>query len=206
MCFTGDTETVAVLLEAGADPNFYSQFENKSLITQACCNGYADIIRLLIKHGADPNVCDKSGASGLWTAVYHGHKDVVKQLVLEFVEKEVPSCGMDRRRYYYQSPKSPLYVAIDKQHLEIALLLIRAGYSIHNEPWLPQRQFFESEEKAELLQELLKLTDTPPSLLIICRNHLHNYLRGHDLPQKVDKLDLPTFLKKYLLYADLQDA
>ena len=311
VCFTGDTETVAVLLEAGADPNFCSPFENKSLITQACCNGYADIIRLLIKHGgdvnlltgrkyaaihyaawygqneivkllldagveydnqteckntplalaahgghletmkilvakscdvnnadrdgdtplfyvathgmtdgvklllengADPNVCDMSGASVLWTAVYHGHKDVVKQLVLAFVEKEVPSRGMNRQRfsdqiyYYYHSPESPLYVAIDKQHLEIALLLIRAGYSIHNEPWLPQRQFFESEEITELLQELLKLIDTPPSLLTICRNHLHRYLRGHDLPQKVDKLDLPTFLKKYLLYTDLQDA
>lgn len=307
----GDIETAAVLLEAGADPNFCSQFENKSLITQACSNGYTDIVRLLIKHGgdvnlmsgrrygaihyaawngqneivkllldagaeydnqtackntplalaahgghletmkillskgcdvnnadrdgdtplfyvatlgmtdgvkllldngADPNVCDKSGASVLWTAVNHGHKDVVKQLILAFVEKEVPSRGMDRQRfsdqiyYYYQSPKSPLYVAVDKRHLEIALLLISAGYNINNEcGWLPRSEFFESQEKAELLQELLQRIGTPLSLLIICRNHLHHYLGRCQLPQKVDKLDLPTFLKKYLLYTDLQD-
>ena len=302
---------MAVLLEAGADPNFCNQFENKSLITLACYNGYTDIIKLLIKHGGDvnllsgrqyaaihiaawngqdevvkllldagaeydnqtvdkntplalaahgshletmkllmskgcdvnnadrdgdtpmsyaathgmmegikllienganPNVCDNSGASVLWTAVYHGHKDVVKQLLLSYVEKEIPSRGMNRQAwsdqiyYYYNSPKSPLYVAIDRQKLDIALLLISAGYNINKEQWLLGREYLESEEKAEILQKLLKYTDIPPRLLTICRNYLHHYFGGRHLPQSVETLDLPTRLKKYLTLADLQDA
>ena len=207
----GHLETMKLLISKGCDINNADRDGDTPLFYVAT-SGLTDAVKLLLDNGADPNVCDNSGASILWTAVYHGHKDVVKQLLMAFVDKEIPSRGMDRQRfsdqiyYFYETPKSPLYVAIDKQKLDIALLLISAGYNINNEQWLLGKEFFDSQEKAELVQELLRCTDIPPSLLTICRNYLFHYFGGSNLPEKVDKLDVPKTLKKYLLYADLQDA
>lgn len=203
----GHLDTIKLLLKRGCHVNNADR-DGDTPLKYAATNGLVDAVKLLIGHGSNPDMRDHSGASVLWTAIFHVRKEVVKELLLANVKMEVPSRGMDRRHwsdeifYFYDTPKSPLYVAIDRGSLDIALLLVHCGYDIHKERWLLEREVFDNEEKTEMLQVLLQFVDIPLRLLTICRNYLRRYF-GLRLHQCIDKLDLPSSLKKYLVLLDL---
>ena len=169
----------------------------------AANNGLADGVKILLENGADPDVCDNANASVLWTAVFKGQKDIVRQLLIANAKMEIASKGMDSQPwtdqifYFYDNPKSPLYVAVVKDNLDIAVMLLNSGYNLHNETWLLGGNIPETDKSAELIKKLTNYMQIPLSLYDICRNYFRTNF-GRELQEKVDELSLPTSVKNYL--------
>jgi ankyrin repeat protein len=64
----GRTESVRVLLDAGADINIADP-DRHTALTLALINGHLDVAALLIERGIDVNLADKVGRTALWAAV-----------------------------------------------------------------------------------------------------------------------------------------
>lgn len=175
----------------------------------AAYNGMTEAVELLISNGADPDSPNACSATPLWNAVYRGKKEILKLLLKANAVMECKSVGIDQHshtndvRYVYDSPKSPLWVAVDRDYPEIALLLVSAGYDIFKEEWLLNDEFPNNFNNPRLRSLLLQYTHAPPKLISICRNYFRRYF-GQLLPTKVILMDLPESLKRYLTLADLQ--
>ena len=72
----GHTETVAMLLEKGADVNAKDIF-GKTILMEASSRGHTEIVALLIKKGADVNAKDIFGNTVLMEASSMGHTEIV---------------------------------------------------------------------------------------------------------------------------------
>ena len=195
-------DCMQLLLSFGCDVNNADR-DGDTPLFYAANNGMTDGVRVLLENGANPDVRDCSNASVLWVAVFKGHKDIVKQLLAANVKMEVASRGMDRHPWsdqvyhFYDSPKTPFYVAIEKQLHEITVLLIISGYNLHKEKWLLKGNIQENEKSAEFLNSLTQYMQIPLSLYAICRNYLRQYF-GRELHKTVGKLCLPVSVKNYL--------
>jgi len=76
----GDTETVALLLEKGADVDATDDFGTTALI-RAADEGHTGSVALLLDRGADVNTTTDSGMTALIRAAEEGHTDTVVVLL-----------------------------------------------------------------------------------------------------------------------------
>ena len=76
----GRTETVAMLLSAGADPNAVADDGNAPLHF-ATIGGFTEVANALLSAGAEPDLKDGQGSAALHTAVNQGHAGIVKLLI-----------------------------------------------------------------------------------------------------------------------------
>ncbi len=140
-------ETVQLLLEAGADPN-YEVFGTPPLF-DAAAYGYSEIVKTLIKAGA--NVHDKDN-SALVAAATKGHLEVVKLLI---------KSGSDTSSYEYNT-HHPLFWSILQGHWEVYQYLAPLT--------LPQK-------RNELTSSLRGTRGIPPNRqrtrFLVQRVHLH---------------------------------
>ena len=160
--------------------------------------GSTECVKLLLEAGANPQLCGRVNDSALWIAVYKGHIEVVKQLLLVNVKMEMCSTGgRYPRSSFYDVPRSPLYVALDHERQDIAMLLIESGYNVQKETWLIERDL---PEKAERLGRVLaEYCQNPSSLMLLCRNIIRSYLGCcWNIFEKVDQLDIPLRMKELL--------
>lgn len=69
--FPTKLSTIEKLLELGADPNLYANWDGdrSNSVTIACSGDDADLLALLLKYGGDPNSVDKSDLCGELTAL-----------------------------------------------------------------------------------------------------------------------------------------
>ena len=202
----GHLEVMKLLVPLGCDVNNTDK-DNDTPLHYAAFNGIVEGVELLIQSGADPDVCNSSNASVLWYAVYMKHLEVVKRLLARNVKMEKNSRGRnplpsDFDRYFYETAKSPLYVAMERESKDSLKLLLCAGYNVQNETWLLEDDIPEVETHMELLLEIYEFTKTPVALMTACRNSIRQHL-GRDVYQKVEKLDIPRSLKNYLSLSDL---
>ncbi len=77
--FAGETNTIRVLVECGADVNLSNENGWTALLSAASC-GHMDIVKLLLSSGADANSADKGGDTPLTVAAKGGHDGVVRLL------------------------------------------------------------------------------------------------------------------------------
>jgi ankyrin repeat protein len=68
-------DTVALLLNRGADPNARQQVGYTALMAAAGA-GREDIVSLLLSHGADPSLVSEDGKTAAILAREHGHADL----------------------------------------------------------------------------------------------------------------------------------
>lgn len=83
LCAVGSTsaETVAALLDAGADPNLAANTDGKTALIQAVDEQEPAMVRLLIDAGARVDARDQDGDTALRLAVHTGQNITVRMLL-----------------------------------------------------------------------------------------------------------------------------
>lgn len=178
-------------------------------IHYAAYNGMTRTVELLLQYGANPNSCNRVNATPLWNAVYSGHKETVKLLLKENVVMEKASRGIDQHhqsedvKLIYDLPRSPLWVAVDRGHTAIALLLVTAGYDLHKEDWLLKSRFPAPSHSDQLYSILTRNCQNPSKLISLCRTFIRQQL-GLGILEKAKSLDIPVMLRDFLTFAELK--
>jgi len=110
-CYYGQVETVAMLLEHGADVNF---LEGGALPT-ACAQGYRKVVALLLDHGADVHALDNMA---MREASFGGHRKVVALL-------------LDHGADVHARDDEALRSASENGHGDVVALLLDHGADVH---------------------------------------------------------------------------
>ena len=110
-----DRETVATLLDAGADVRQVSEtpMRNEALHAVLALSKDADVMRLLIERGADVNAVQTAGYRPLHQAAVAGREDLVRMLL---------DAGADRTARCDRG-KTPAEYAREREHAAVAELL-----------------------------------------------------------------------------------
>ncbi|XP_062591573.1 putative ankyrin repeat protein RF_0381 [Saccostrea cucullata] len=93
LCRNNAKKDLLLLLEKGANPNFYCDGET-SLLTNAC-KGFSrseENVRILLQHGANPNHVDEKGFSVLQNILKLGTSSKAALLLLDFGAKPDDNC------------------------------------------------------------------------------------------------------------------
>ena len=113
-----DAATVALLLQAGANPKVANRYGDSPL-SEAAMLGNADIIDQLLKAGADPNThTTEDGETVLMTSARSGNVDAVKALLSH-------GADVDARESY--RGQTALMWAAAEHHPEVVKLLMERG-------------------------------------------------------------------------------
>ncbi|MDA0206621.1 MAG: ankyrin repeat domain-containing protein [Acidobacteria bacterium] len=124
---SGNTEAVQALLASGANPNS-SERLGQTVLMWAAAEGQTAVVRALIQAGADINASLDSGFTPFFFAVREGRLDVVREFISAGVDVNAmlrPAEGRRGRRRAQVS--SPLLLAVQNAHFELALALVDAG-------------------------------------------------------------------------------
>jgi ankyrin len=118
-----DSETVALLLSAGANANLVNRY-GVSAITEAADNfaGSTAVLKALLKAGADPNTVAANNESVLMTLSLSGAVDAVR-LLLEH--------GADVNAHNAQEQETPLMYATAEKSTDVMKLLIAKGADVN---------------------------------------------------------------------------
>src|SRR5262245_511186 len=130
----GNVEAVKALLARGANPNALEQREQTALMW-AAAEGHATVVRALIEAGSTINSTLPSGFTPLFFAVREGHIDVVRVLleggvnVNETLQPKAdrPASPLGANYKPIRNGTSPLMLAVENGHFELAIALVQAG-------------------------------------------------------------------------------
>ncbi len=111
---------VAILLDAGADPNILTP-SNESPLVMAAQRGHLDNCRLLLAGGADPTTEYYKGASAIHFAVQAGKIEIARAL-LDAEPALIHAMGDER---------TPLHFAVGAGHTDVIRLLIEREADIN---------------------------------------------------------------------------
>lgn len=130
---SGNIDAVNALLARGGDPKAREQLGQTALMW-AAAEGHTDIVRTLIKAGSEVDAKVDSGFTAFHFAVRAGHLETVRAFLAAGADvnalvqrpaktfRTVPSAGRTRG-----PALSPLMLAIQNGHYELAIALIDAG-------------------------------------------------------------------------------
>jgi ankyrin repeat protein len=130
----GNLEAVKALLARGANPNAKERRDQTALMW-AAAEGHATVVRALIEAGSNINDTLTSGFTPLFFAVREGHIDVVRVLLDAGVNvnetlqprKDQPAPTGSARYQPVRNGSSPLLMAVENGHFELAMALVEAG-------------------------------------------------------------------------------
>ena len=162
----------------------------------------AEITKLLLDHGADPAkpMCLETGFNALMIAIARGHVDVIVQYIRSGIDINVKSydysCGV----------VLPFEVSVLHSFHNVAEILLMSGcscgmFSLENSnPF--QKDITPGLQKLMLDWKVLENNVTP--LKQRCRSVILNHLSPR-ADMKVENLQLPTLLIKFLNFHELND-
>jgi uncharacterized protein len=130
----GNLEAVKALLARGANPNAQERRDQTALMF-AAAEGHATVVRALIEAGSTINATLASGFTPLLFAVREGHIDVVRVLLEAGVKvnetvtpkAERPASTVNTSYKPMRNGTSPLLLAVENGHFELAIALVEAG-------------------------------------------------------------------------------
>ena len=129
---SGNAEAVQALLARGANPKTRERLGQTALMW-AAAGGHTPVVRALIKAGADVDATLESGFTPFFFAVREGHLDTVRAFLTMGADvnkmlqpaERVPGSRAARRP---RAPvATPLALAVQNAHFELAIALIEAG-------------------------------------------------------------------------------
>ncbi len=121
---SGNAEAVKALLARGANPNSRERLGQTALMW-AAAEGHTAVVRALIEAGADLNARIDSGFTPFFFAVREGPLDVVQAFLAAGVDVNATVQLAERRRR--SKGMSPLLLAVQNAHFELAIALVDAG-------------------------------------------------------------------------------
>jgi uncharacterized protein len=130
----GNLEAVKALLARGANPNAQERRDQTALMW-AAAEGHAKVVSALIEAGAAVNATLPSGFTPLFFAVREGHIDVVRVLLEAGVhvnetlqpKADRPASPLGANYKPIRNGTSPLMLAVENGHFELAIALVEAG-------------------------------------------------------------------------------
>jgi uncharacterized protein len=132
----GNVEAVKALLARGANPNAQERRDQTALMW-AAAEGHATVVRALIEAGSTTNATLASGFTPLFFAVREGHIDVVRALLQAGVnvnatltptpKEDRPPSTVNTSYKPVRNGTSPLLLAVENGHFELAMALVEAG-------------------------------------------------------------------------------
>lgn len=129
---SGDLESVKLLLAGGAKLESRERLGQTALMW-AAAEGHTAVVRALIEAGADINVTLDSGFKAFFFAVRGGHLDTVRVFlaagvdVNAMMQRPAGRRGAARPGAARGPGTSPLMLAVQNGHFELAIALIDAG-------------------------------------------------------------------------------
>jgi len=120
----GHIDSVKILIKNGAIINTYT-FQEIGPLYLASYYGHIEVVKELIENGADINKYEsKDGFTPLYAATIRGHIQIVKLLI------EVTPVGANINICDHYG-RSPLFVASEFEHIDIATVLINDGANVN---------------------------------------------------------------------------
>ncbi len=120
--FFGHAETVALLLDHGAEINLHSR--NKTfargvpILQSAVASGNVDVVKILLARGADVNIKgEENDLTPLHAAAFDGQLEIARLLLEHGADPNIKTKNGD----------TPLAIAKKKGHAQVAALLERVG-------------------------------------------------------------------------------
>ncbi len=128
---TGNLACVQLLLKNGADVKAHER-KGQSAIMWAAAEGHAPVVNELIAAGADPNDSLSSGFNPLFFAVRAGKSSVVELLLGKGIDvnQVLKTSGGGKAP---RKGTSPLVLAVENGHFELAVRLVDAGADPNDE-------------------------------------------------------------------------
>ncbi|CAM9850740.1 unnamed protein product, partial [Ectocarpus fasciculatus] len=118
-CGTGQTRIVAMLMEAGADPNTVRSKDGNTPLLIAVEMGERDIVKALLEAKADPDLSNHTeGAAPLHVAAQQGMAEIALELLRAGANQLQPTLGKLLR---------PIHYASFSGHVNILELLVEAA-------------------------------------------------------------------------------
>lgn len=117
----GDTEILRALLEEGIDPMIERQ--GLTALHIAARHGYLDAATLLVDAGVDVDLVPDESEAELAAVVGHGNPQIAKMIVGGDIDPEAIARLSNLR--------SPLNLAVESGHADLAALLIGAGADVN---------------------------------------------------------------------------
>ncbi|XP_042350986.1 ankyrin repeat and SOCS box protein 9-like [Plectropomus leopardus] len=217
-CLQGHVACAKLLVENGAIVNS-STVDGQTPLSEACSRGHMTCVSLLLQHGATP-VGTSQTSSPIHRAAAKGHPECIESLVQH---------GADVDQYIDQSG-FPLHVACSNQHLSTVRKMLQLGASVNSSasgdsplhiaarlssPEMvsvlldhgADRSLRNSEGKQpldlappnSLVERLLRQAGGASPLMQLCRLCIRTTM-GKQRLGGIHDLNLPTEVKKYLLY------
>lgn len=130
---TGHLAPVQALLARGSDVNA-RECKGQTALMWAAADGHVEVVDALIKAGADFRSSLPSGFTPLFFAIREGRSKVVFRL-LEAGATVNESMRLERRNGQVRGKAiSPLIMAIENGHFELAAALLKVGADANNRP------------------------------------------------------------------------
>ncbi|XP_061776455.1 ankyrin repeat and SOCS box protein 10 isoform X1 [Nerophis ophidion] len=181
-----------LLLKAGADLHTVDQDKHTPL-HMACKNVNADLVDLLLANGACVNNMDYGGEAPMHNIlkvvcykIAHSPERVVRALLNYGSIRVWPGALPMVLKNCAESPRTIEVLLNVYSHLKV------------NDTWVEAVSPETFEKHKEFYESIFSLERTPRSLQHLVRWRLRTFLEGR-LHKVVPNLDLPTFLKNYLL-------
>ncbi|XP_035526271.1 ankyrin repeat and SOCS box protein 10 isoform X1 [Morone saxatilis] len=181
-----------MLLGAGADVHTLDQ-DKHSPLHMACKNANPDIVDLLLANGACVNDMDYGGEAPMHNIlkvvcfkVSHQPERIVRALLNHGSIRVWPGALPLVLKHCSESPRTIEVLLNAYSHLKVTDTWVE---SVSSEVYKEHKEFYDS---------VFSLALTPRSLQHLARCKLRNFLEGR-VHKVVPKLDLPTYIKNYLL-------
>ncbi|XP_047224902.1 ankyrin repeat and SOCS box protein 10 isoform X1 [Girardinichthys multiradiatus] len=181
-----------MLLDAGADVRTKDQ-DRHTPLHMACKNANADVVDLLLAKGACVNIMNYGGEAPMHNIlkvvcfkVSHHPERIVRALLNNGSIRFWPGALPMVLKHCSESPHTIEVLLNAYSHLKVTDTWVE---SVPEDAYKEHKDFFES---------IFSLAMTPRSLQHLARCKLRSFMEGR-VHKVVPKLDLPTFIKDYLL-------